>query len=289
VPSVTSEPPVSLFPQKRTPSNQSLLVRLGSFLVTRWQFAGRMFTTLRRAVAAPFQPGKSAGEVSSRVAIRQVFFTGVEALPLISVIALLIGGTFVIQAQLVGALPGEILGKVLVAVILRELAPLTTAIVVAGRSGTAIATELGNMKAQNEILGLASLGIDPYRFVVFPRLIGSIVSVVVLTVYFGALAIIGGLAASHLVAGVSFGALQSGFVDALLPGDLPLFALKSSGMGLIVGWLCCHYGFEVNALPTEVPQKASQAVVVSMLACIVFNSIVTWVFYSLVGPPVSGV
>ncbi len=56
------------------------------------------------------------------------------------------------------------------AVVLRELAPLITAIVVAGRSGTAIATELGNMKVSSEVLALMSLGIDPPRFIVWPRL-----------------------------------------------------------------------------------------------------------------------
>jgi len=242
---------------------------------------------LWRASTVPFDPGAAASSVSWRIAIRQVFFTGVEALPLISVIALLIGATFILQAQLVGALPGDVLGKVLVAVVLREVAPLTTAILVAGRSGTAMATELGNMKVNDEILGLASLGIDPYRFIVFPRILGTVISVTVLTVYFGAMAIAGGFMASTVLAGASFASLQAGFSEALLPGDLPLFALKGTSLGLIVGWLCCHYGMEVGTSPTEVPQRASQAVVTAMLACVVFNTLVTVGFYSLVGPPVA--
>jgi len=67
---------------------------------------------------------------------------------------------------------------------MRELAPLLTAIVVAGRSGTAMATELGNMKVNSEVLALSSLGIDPPRYIVLPRLVASIVSVLVLMIYF---------------------------------------------------------------------------------------------------------
>jgi phospholipid/cholesterol/gamma-HCH transport system permease protein len=253
--------------------------------MTSWTFTQRLLRTLFGGLAAPFQPGVSAADVSWLIAVRQVFFTGFEALPLVSVIASMLGATIVIQAQLLGTVSGDVLGRMLVAVVLREIAPLSTAIVVSGRSGTAIATELGNMKVNNEILGLASLGIDPYRFLVFPRLIGTVISVLVLTVYFGALAILGGFFANLALYHTSLAAMQSGFAEALVPLDLPLFLCKGLGLGVLVGWLCCHFGMEVGASPTEVPQRASQAVVSSMLACVVFNTAVTVGFYSLVGPP----
>lgn len=281
-----TQPPLSLFPQRPGQRDPNLVTRLGTKTVTSWSFSQRLFRTLFGALAAPFQPGRSAASVSWLVVVRQVFYTGFEALPLISIIAMLLGATVVVQAQLLGTVPGDVLGRMLVAIVLREIAPLTTSLVVAGRSGTAIATELGNMKANNEILGLASMGIDPYRFLVFPRLLGTVISAIVLTVYFGALAIIGGLLANFVLYTSSLGAMQSGFVEALVPLDLPLFVVKGVGLGVLVGWLCCHFGMEVGASPTEVPQRASQAVVFSMLACVVFNTLVTLGFYSLVGPPI---
>ncbi len=279
-------PPSSLFTMRASARDANLVTRIGARTVGTYSFSGRLMMTLVRALAAPFQPGSAARAVSQRVLVRQVFFTGFEALPLVSVIALLVGATIIVQAQIMSALPGEVLGQVLVAVVLREVAPLTTALVVAGRSGTAIATELGNMKVNDEVLGLISLGIDPYRFVVWPRIAGTIVSVLVLTVYFGAMAIIGGYSVTFLIGSQSFGAMQAGFSSALMPGDLPLFVLKGTGLGVIVGWLCCHFGLEVNASPTEVPQRASQAVVLGMLACVVFNTAATVGFYWLAGPPV---
>lgn len=247
---------------------------------------GRLMSTLLTALAAPFVPGKAAAMVSRRITVRQIFFTGFEALPLVSVIAFLVGATIILQTQLMAAaLPGEVIGQILVAVVLRELAPLVTAVVVAGRSGTAMATELGNMQVNSEILGLASLGIDPPRFIVMPRLVGTVISVLVLTVYFGAIAIIGGYLIGWLMGASSFTALQSGFAAAVTPADLPLFILKGVGLGTIVGWLCCHFGLEVQKSPTEVPQRASHAVVMSLLTCVCYNTAVTAGFYWIVGPP----
>jgi phospholipid/cholesterol/gamma-HCH transport system permease protein len=116
--------------------------------------------------------------------------------------------------------------------------------------------------------------------------VGAVTSVLVLTVYFGAMAIIGGGVASAFLGRFSFAALRSGFMSALLPADLPLFLLKGIGLGVFVGWLPCHFGLEVGASPTEVPQRASQAVVLTMLVCVVFNAMATIGFYWIAGPPV---
>ena len=246
-----------------------------------------LIETLLGALAAPFAPGKAAASVCARIAVRQVFFTGFEALSLISAIAAFVGATFVLQVQLLsGALNTEMAGKILVAVMLRELAPLVTAIVVAGRSGTAIATELGNMKVNDEILALISLGMDPMRFIVQPRIVGCVVSVLVLTVYFGVVAIGAGYLVGLALGGVGLENMQAGFTQALMPADLPLFLAKGLMLGVLVGLLCCHFGLQAEGSPTEVPRRASHAVVMTLLACVASNALITLTFYWLVGPPV---
>jgi ABC-type transporter Mla maintaining outer membrane lipid asymmetry permease subunit MlaE len=70
-----------------------------------------------------------------------------------------------------------------------------------------------------------------------------------------------------------------------MPQDLLLFLTKGLGLGTIVGWLSCHFGLEVKSSPTEVPQQASRAVVMSLLGCVVYNTALTAGFYWLVGPP----
>lgn len=280
--------PYTLHPKPPNTDEPGFLGRLGASALEAARQVVGLFQTLLGALASPFAPGKAAGSVCSRIMVRQVFFTGFEALPLISVIAAFVGATFVLQVQLLsGTLNTEMVGKILVAVMLRELAPLVTSIVVAGRSGTAIATELGNMKVNDEILALTSMGIDPMRFVVMPRIIGCVTSVLVLTVYFGALAIISGYAVGTALGGVGLGNMRAGFSDALLPSDFPLFMAKGLSLGVVVGWLCCHFGLQAEGSPTEVPRRASQAVVMALLACVALNALITLTFYWLVGPPVT--
>jgi phospholipid/cholesterol/gamma-HCH transport system permease protein len=121
---------------------------------------------------------------------------------------------------------------------------------------------------------------------VLPRLIGAAVSVLVLMVYFSAVAVAGGYAVSSIIAGPSFATLQQGFAHSLVWADLGLFLVKGVGLGILTGWLCCHYGLQVKSSPTEVPQKASTAVVMTLLLCVAFNTAVTAGFYYLVGPPI---
>ena len=279
--------PLSLYPQKPDERQSNWIAQVGTTTVGSYRFTWRLMSTLGQALASLTEPGKAAAHVSWRIALRQVFFTGFQALPLISAIASLVGATIILQINTMAAsVPGEVSGRILVALVLRELAPLVTAVVVAGRSGTAIATELGNMRANFEVLGLASLGINPMRFIVMPRLIASVVAVLVLTVYFGAIAILGGCLVTLGLDGTGLDSLRAGFAEAVTLYDLPLFVIKGIGLGTIVGWLSCHFGLEVKGSPTEVPQMASQAVVMSLLACVIYNTLCTAGFYWIVGPTI---
>jgi phospholipid/cholesterol/gamma-HCH transport system permease protein len=242
--------------------------------------------TLGAAALSLGTPGIAARRVVRRVLLAQILFTGFQAVALVGAIGALLGATIVIQTELmVPAADSSLIGKVLVAVVLRELAPLLTAIVVAGRSGTAIATELGNMQVNREILALTALGIDPARFIVLPRLVSAAVSVVVLMVYFTAIALLSTAGLGMAVSSAGTESLLACIRAALTPYDLALFFGKGAGLGLLVGWLSCHYGLGVQSSPTEVPQMASRAVVMSLLGAVAFNTLTTAVFYWTVGPP----
>jgi phospholipid/cholesterol/gamma-HCH transport system permease protein len=242
--------------------------------------------TLLGALSADLAPGLAARRLVHGIITTQVMFTGVQALSLVSAIGLLIGASIIIQTNMMMPADGELIGRVLVAVVLRELAPLITAIVVAGRSGTAIATELGNMKVNAEVLALSSLGVDPLRYVVLPRMVACVVSVVALMIYFSIVSLSGAFLIGVLWTGASLSSFQQGVAGSVMPHDLVLFMIKGVGLGTIVGWLSCHYGLGVKSSPTEVPQQASRAVVKSLLGCVVYNTALTAGFYWLVGPPI---
>ena len=256
----------------------------GIGLVRSWEALAR---TLGTALWSARTPGLSAATVVRRVVLQQILFTGVQALSVVSAVALFLGATIIVQIQrLAPAIGGELLGQILVTVVLREVAPLGTAFLVAGRSGTAIATELGSMKADQEVLALASLGIDPPRYLVFPRLVGVVVSVLTLMAYFIVVGIAGGYLVAHLFSAPSFDALRIGVAQALVPADAALYLVKGLGLGLIIGWLCTHYGLQVQVSPTEVPQKASRGVMLTLLFCVIYDAAVTILFYGIVGSPI---
>jgi phospholipid/cholesterol/gamma-HCH transport system permease protein len=245
-----------------------------------------LLATLGAAALSLRTPGVAARRVVRRVLLAQIMFTGFQAVALVGAIGALLGATIVIQTELM--VPGAdsaLIGKLLVAVVLRELAPLLTAIIVAGRSGTAIATELGNMRVNREILALTALGIDPARFIVLPRLVSAAVSVVVLMVYFTAIALLSTAGLGLALSSAGSESLLAGIRGALTPYDFVLFFGKGVGLGMLVGWLSCHYGLGVRSSPTEVPQMASRAVVMSLLGAVAFNTLTTAVFYFTVGPP----
>jgi phospholipid/cholesterol/gamma-HCH transport system permease protein len=263
----------------------SWVERIGRRAIANLSETWALFATLKDALASDLSPGVAAKRLVHGIMLTQVMFTGVQALSLVSAIGVLIGASIIIQTNMMMPADGELIGRVLVAVVLRELAPLITAIVVAGRSGTAIATELGNMKVNSEVLALSSLGVDPLRYVVLPRMVGCVVSVVALMIYFSIVSLSAAFAIGILASGASLSSFQQGVAGSVMPHDLALFFAKGLGLGTIVGWLSCHFGLQVNSSPTEVPQQASRAVVMSLLGCVVYNTALTAGFYWLVGPP----
>lgn len=269
-------------------SEDSLLHDLGASVVHKVGVARGLISTLIAALQSVFTPGAGAREVVQALTVRQIFYTSFQALPMIGTVAFFIGATLTAQTEILGgALQRDTAGRILVAVIFREFAPLVTAIIVAGRSGTAIATELGVMRVNKEILGLASLGIDPPRFLVWPRIVATTLSIPLLTIYFSFVAIISGFFTAFLMDQHGVADWQTGAMMALGPADLPLLMAKTLGLGGLVGWLCCYYGLEVGASPTEIPQKASRAVVQTLLACIIYNAAVTVAFYWVAGGTLS--
>jgi phospholipid/cholesterol/gamma-HCH transport system permease protein len=273
-------------PRASLAPSSSLAGRLGRHVLDLSRRIQALLGTLGAAALSVRTPGVAAARTVRRVLLAQILYTGFQAVGLVSAIGALLGATIVIQIELmVPAADSALLGKVLVAVVLRELAPLLTAIVVLGRSGTAIATELGNMQVNREILALSSLGIDPARFVVLPRLVSASVSVVILMVYFSAVALLSTAGLGLVTSGAGSEGLLAGVRAALTPYDLGLFLVKGFGLGTLVGWLSCHYGLGVKSSPTEVPQMASRAVVMSLFGSVTYNTLTTAVFYWTVGPP----
>jgi phospholipid/cholesterol/gamma-HCH transport system permease protein len=211
----------------------------------------------------------------------QIYFTGFQALPLISVLALASGSIVILQASsnlsLLGG--GAMLGDLMVVIIVRELAPLLTALIVIARSGTAVASEIGNMRVNREIEALECMGIHPLSYVVFPRLLGGIVSVVCLAVYFVLVACLGGFLVNTILHDIQFAFFADSLARAFSSADVGLFFMKNIFSGAIIFMISCYQGFLVKQGPHEVPQVTTKAVVNSVIYVVAFNMTVTMLFY----------
>lgn len=211
----------------------------------------------------------------------QIYFTGVQALPLISVLAVASGGIVIMQSSTQLSFLGgnEMIGNLLVIIIVREIAPLLTALVVIARSGTAVASELGNMKVNRETDALEVMGINPLSYIVFPRLVGGILSVLGLAFYFTALALVGGYLLTSLVHDLPVVFYAESLAQAFTAEDVLLFLAKNTFSGAIIFVVCCYQGMLVQNGPEEVPQFTTKAVVNSIIYVTVFNLGTTTLFY----------
>lgn len=219
--------------------------------------------------------------VNMDILLNQIRFTGVAALPIVSVLALLLGVVTIIQSAIylpkIGA--STYIGNIITMVIIREVGPLVTTLIVIGRSGTAIATELGSMKSGREIEALEIMGINPYQFIVIPRLIGVSISVLCLIVYFDAIAIIGGYGISCLKMNIAFANFITGLQDAITLTDLILSGTKGLLFGFIIAIFGCYQGLSIKGSPTEIPQAATKIVVRSILVIFMLDSLFAFIFY----------
>jgi phospholipid/cholesterol/gamma-HCH transport system permease protein len=215
------------------------------------------------------------------VVFSQVYFTGYQALPLISALALGTSSVVVMQSSSQFNLLGSsnLVGQLIVVLIVREIAPLMTALIVIARSGTAVTSEIGNMRVNREIEALEAMGINPLSFIVFPRLIGGMLSVVCLALYFIYVAIAGGFLFSKIFLNMPLDFYIDSIMHVFTYEDVILFACKIIFSGAIIFTVCCYQGLQVRQGSHEVPQVTTVGVVKSIIYVVSFNLFVTILFY----------
>lgn len=211
----------------------------------------------------------------------QIYFTGWQAMPLISVLALATGGIVILQSSAQLSLLGsaEMVGNLMVVIIVRELGPLVTALIVIARSGTAVASEVGNMRVNREIEALEAMGINPLSYIVFPRIIGGVLSVLCLAFYFCAIALLGGFLVTRFIGDMPFAFYADSLANAFTVADVWLFLAKNGFSGIIIFVIACYQGMLVQQSAHEVPQVTTKAVVNSVIYVTTFNLGVTTLFY----------
>lgn len=189
-----------------------------------------------KTVASVFSKKKNFKSDSKNI-INQIFFTGVEIFPVLFVVATLFGTVIIIEVITMMNKVGfsDVVGNLMVIVVIRELGPIFTAFLIAGRSGAALTTYIGSMAINSEVDALASMGVDPIRYLVMPALVGGIFAVLIMTVLFSFSGICAGFLTSKLLiyfvgdmlnVQISWAYLSSAILQSLTMTDFILVIVK---------------------------------------------------------------
>ena len=201
--------------------------------------------------------------------------TGVDALPIVGLISFLMGLIMAfmssVQLQQFGA--NIYVASLVSLAMTRELGPIITAIIVAGRSGSAFAAEIGTMKISEEIDALFTMGFEPTRFLVVPKVIASVIVVPLLTLFSDLFAILGGLVVGVFTLDLTANAYISQTIKTLALFDVLLGLFKSGVFALLIAWIGCLRGFQVEGGAASVGKATTSAVVSGIFLIILFNSL----------------
>ncbi|RJQ87942.1 MAG: STAS domain-containing protein [Desulfobacteraceae bacterium] len=201
--------------------------------------------------------------------------TGVDAVPIIGMIMFLLGliMAFVSSLQLEQFGASIFVARLVALAMVSELGPIMTAIVVAGRSGSAYAAEIGTMRISDEVDALFAMGFSPTLFLAIPRIAAAVLVVPLLTLFADLFAIMGGLVISVGMLDLTASTYIHQTLRALSLFELMWGLIKSIVFAALIAWIGCLRGFEVRGGSAEVGNAATSAVVSGIFLIILFDSL----------------
>ncbi len=249
------------------------LQQLGAWALQRLERLGRSHLFILRVVVGLPELLARPGLV-----VQQIFAIGVLSLPIILVAGLFVGMVLALQLYntMVNFGAEQSLGPVVALSLVRELGPVVTALLFAGRAGSALAAEIGLMKATEQLSSMEMMAVDPLRRIIAPRLAGGILAMPLLAAMFSAIGISGGFVVATGLLGVDSNAYWSQMqANVDLFDDVINGVIKSVVFGMVVTWIAVFEGFD--AIPTSegVARATTRTVVNSSLAVLGLDFILT--------------
>ena len=241
-----------------------------------FQFVGECVISAWRLTK---QPGKFRG----RDCVAEMQQCGPMAVPIVSLVSFLVGVTLAYTGAIVlRQFGGDIFIADLIGLAtVREVGAVMTAVVLAGRTGAAFAATLGNMKTNEEIDALESLGIPAVQFLVLPRLLALAIMTPLLTLYANALGILGGMAVAYGLLSIPPTAYWVEMLTMVDLSDVMSGVIKATAFGLIVGLAGCLRGLQAERSAAGVGRAATSAVVTAILMMVVADAVFAVLFNAL--------
>ena len=215
--------------------------------------------------------------------IKQIRFIGAGSLTVIIFTALSSGMVLGLQGYYSLHKFGAegMLGSAVALTLIMELGPILTALMVAGRAGSAMCAEIGIMRISEQIDALECMAIDPFRYLISPKFLAILISVPLLTAIFDVVGIWGGYVAGVKLMGANGGAFFAGMEQSITNHELRLGMIKSFVFALLIVWICAGRGYFIQKIrgagfgAESVSIITTQAVVMSSIAVLVFDYLLT--------------
>lgn len=245
-------------------------------------FAIEIFEMLYMTFSEAWRNRRRGRQLVAEEVAKQVYFTAAQAFWIVTLFAAItgFGVGFEISTLLESVGNPALVNKLLFTLSVREIAPLATAIIVLGRSGSAVAVELATLVYNEELNTYKALGISKYRLLIYPRFIGLSVATLVLSVYFVAVCIMSGALLVYLDAGVPFAIYVTRMLSEGTQKDVVLFIARNLASGLAIAAVCSIEGLSIRQSLTEVPRAASRAMVHSLFVLITLSGIMAVFTYA---------
>lgn len=213
-----------------------------------------------------------------RLLLAQVFNVGVLSMLIIGVSGLFVGMVLGLQGFYVLSQFGaaQSLGVMVGASLVRELGPVVTALLVAGRAGSALTAEIGLMKATEQLSGLEMMAVDPVKRILTPRLFGGLIAMPLLAAIFSAVGVLGGWFVGVGLLGVDDGAYWSQIQAKIdFDEDLVNGVIKTIVFGFVVTWIALFQGYDATPTSEGVSRATTRTVVHSALAVLALDFVLT--------------
>lgn len=229
-----------------------------------------------RCLLPPWRPRRTLVRLSG-----QLTNHGVTALPVVVLAAVFVGLTTAVQTtyQLMGVVPKFFVGMGVGRLVLIELAPVFAGFIVAGRTASSIAAELGSMRVSEQIDALTVMGVDVFNYLCLPRIAAAVVSLPVLVVVMELVAIATALVVSDAALGVPASTFMYGMSHFFLLSDFVGGLVKALIFGLLIGVNGCYFGFGVSGGAEGVGRATTRAVVVSATMILIVDFVVALAFF----------
>jgi phospholipid/cholesterol/gamma-HCH transport system permease protein len=254
---------------------------IGEATINGLAYVGDLARLTGGAVRATFAQPIWSKEFRWKRGIHQAMAVGVEALPIVSLIAFFIGVIMALQGayelRKLGAL--QLVASMVALAITRELGPLMTAVMVIGRSGSSFAAEIGTMKVNEEIDALETMALEPVYFLVAPKFLAMILMMPCLTTWADFMGVLGGGLFGVTSAGFTWGTYFHATLDALVMRDIMTGLIKSVMFGLVITAIGCQEGFSTGLGSEQVGRSTTSAVVKSIFGVIAVDLVFTALFY----------